>query len=213
MKNVIVGTNSNDTLVGTNQSDRLIGKAGNDTLTAGHGRDTLVGGNGNDRLFGGDLNDTGVDTLLGGGGRDMIFAEGSQGDIVVGGLGNDTLYSGIGDDVFVFAAGDGRDSIADFGVGQTTGGGSNEGSPIPTYFEGNDIFVIDKEGFDSFADIEELIRNRITENGRESVINLGDGDRLILTNTGLPTDLPGGFVGENLTADNFFFGSVEDYFA
>ncbi|MDZ4185613.1 MAG: cadherin-like domain-containing protein [Desulfuromonadales bacterium] len=58
---------------------------------------TLLGGEGNDTLYG--LG--GNDTLRGLAGN----------DILVGGRGNDTLYGGAGDDLFLFARGDGHDTI------------------------------------------------------------------------------------------------------
>jgi predicted extracellular nuclease len=98
--NLINGTNQADNLVGTNGDDIINGGNGNDVLEGGAGNDTLNGGNGNDTLLGG----TGNDVLNGGNGEDVL----------VGGLGNDTLTGGNGTDRFVFAAGDGTDTITDF---------------------------------------------------------------------------------------------------
>jgi Ca2+-binding RTX toxin-like protein len=81
-------------LNGGNGNDSLIGNAGNDTLIGGNGTDFLVGSAGNDLLNGGN----GSDTLR-------------------GGLGNDTLIGGLGPDVFVFASGEGTDTITDFSLG------------------------------------------------------------------------------------------------
>jgi hypothetical protein len=84
---VAVGTVQN----GGNGNDTLIGNAGNDILIGGNGTDLLLGNAGDDLLYG----DNGADTLK-------------------GGLGNDTLTGGNGGDVFVFASGDGTDTITDF---------------------------------------------------------------------------------------------------
>ncbi|QLE59832.1 putative Ig domain-containing protein [Nostoc sp. TCL26-01] len=91
--NLIEGTLGADVLVGTEQNDRINGKTGNDILWGRAGNDTLLGGNGNDILWGG----TGDDTLL-------------------GGNGNDILWGGAGSNLFVLAAREGTDMIADFNL-------------------------------------------------------------------------------------------------
>src|ERR687886_468781 len=102
---VAVGTVQNggqgpDTLTGNDGNDILIGDTGEDTLIGNAGDDTLIGGNGTDLLLG----NAGDDLLYGGNGTDTLR----------GGLGNDTLTGGNGDDVFVFASGEGTDTITDF---------------------------------------------------------------------------------------------------
>jgi Ca2+-binding RTX toxin-like protein len=97
---VQTGGNGNDTLTGNAGNDYLDGSNGNDKLYGGAGNDTLLGGNGDDLLVG----DAGNDSLNGGFGNDTLR----------GGLGNDTLTGGSGNDVFVFAAGEGTDTITDF---------------------------------------------------------------------------------------------------
>ncbi|MDX2484270.1 MAG: Hint domain-containing protein [Pseudodonghicola sp.] len=74
----------------------IIGTADADDLTGGLGPDTIHG-------------KAGDDTIIGGGGDDSIS----------GGSGNDTLSGGSGNDIFEFNAGDGDDTITDFGVGST----------------------------------------------------------------------------------------------
>ena len=77
---------------------------------------------------------TGDDTLNGGGGDDKL--EGGKGDDTLdGGEGADTLRGGLGDDTFVFRAGDGQDTIGDFGVGDTI----RIDSAVPGGFAGLDI--------------------------------------------------------------------------
>ena len=123
---------------GTNNSDTLMGGVGNDTIYYGRGDDSVSGGDGNDliddvdahrhagrnTLDGGAGNDTiyggnGANTILGGAGRDSLLAEDGR-DYVDGGSGNDTISGGLGNDVFRYAAGDGNDTITDFGVDDTT---------------------------------------------------------------------------------------------
>jgi hypothetical protein len=104
-----VGTVQN----GGNGNDTLTGNAGNDSLNGGNGEDTLIGNAGNDTLMGGN----GTDLLLGNAGDDLLYGDNGS-DTLRGGLGNDTLTGGNGGDVFVFASGDGTDTITDFSVGQ-----------------------------------------------------------------------------------------------
>src|SRR4028118_282065 len=102
---VAVGTVQN----GGNGPDTLTGNAGNDILIGGNGPDALIGNAGNDTLIGGN----GTDLLLGNAGDDLLYG-GNGADTLEGGLGNDTLTGGNGGDVFVFASGEGTDTITDF---------------------------------------------------------------------------------------------------
>lgn len=90
---------------GATSMDVHPGAPGNDTLSGGDGNDTVDGGFGDDVLDGG----AGADKLLGGAGN----------DILTGGTGDDTITGGDGDDTFVYAPGDGNDTITDFNFGNT----------------------------------------------------------------------------------------------
>lgn len=160
---------------------------------------TLDGTDRRDTLSG--TND--ADILRGFGGRDLLIGRGGD-DLLIGGIGNDRSDGGSGNDTFVFSDGDGRDLIGNFGVGQSIGGGSNEGTSVRGVFQGFDVIVIQKAGFDSFEDIAPLIRDRFTANGRRTIIDFGDGDRIIFYNTG-PNTLPLGFTGPELNPANFVF--------
>ena len=88
---------------------------GNDIVFAEEGDDTIYGGEGDDWLVGGE----GADTIEGGADADDI--EGGEGaDTITGGTGDDTLTGGAGADTFVFASGDGNDTITDFENGTDT---------------------------------------------------------------------------------------------
>lgn len=85
------------------------GGSGDNTKTLGVGNDRASGGAGNDKLSGGagsDIirGDAGTDTLNGNGGNDRL----------AGGSGTDKLTGGTGRDVFIYADGDGADTIVDF---------------------------------------------------------------------------------------------------
>ncbi|SMB32247.1 Hemolysin-type calcium binding domain protein (fragment) [Sterolibacterium denitrificans] len=84
---------SNDSYTFSKQADRVYGNAGNDALYGGAGDDFLDGGTGSDSLYGGSGNDT-----------------------LNGGAGNDYLAGEAGDDTYLFARGDGQDTIVDSGV-------------------------------------------------------------------------------------------------
>ncbi len=139
------GTNETDERVGGDRRDVLVGFGGDDTLAGGLGKDILYGGDGNDILRGDinkrrEQNNVGDDDILyggagndrmgGKGGNDILWGEagndlmwGDDGDdIIRGGLGRDTLTGdnksgGSGSDVFIFAVGEGGDTITDFEVG------------------------------------------------------------------------------------------------
>ena len=86
----------------------IYGTLSNDTLTGTTAADSIDGLLGNDALLG----LAGDDWLRGSGGNDTL----------TGGAGNDALEGGSGDDTYLFAAGDGQDTITgDYLSGDTTG--------------------------------------------------------------------------------------------
>lgn len=94
----LYGVTSADTIVGGGGNDLIDGAAGGDSISGGAGNDTLWGEDGNDTLDGG----SGNDTLSGGLGNDRL----------IGGRGNDFFSGGEGADAYIFAAGDGRDTLS-----------------------------------------------------------------------------------------------------
>lgn len=111
----IYGYETDDVIVGSVDNDWLVGRGGNDTLSGGGGADSLSGDDGNDTLAG----DAGNDSLSGGAGDDELNG-GADNDRLAGGGGNDRLQGGAGDDylsgdtgndTYVFARGDGSDTI------------------------------------------------------------------------------------------------------
>ena len=89
----LIGSSHDDTLAGDLSNNTLMGRGGDDTLYGGPdgGDDRMYGENGNDRIYGGTGNDT-----------------------IYGGAGDDALSGGADDDTFVFAPGNGDDTITDF---------------------------------------------------------------------------------------------------
>jgi len=108
---LIRGLGGSDTLDGLDGNDTLEGGDGDDLLRGGAGSDTLDGGNGNDNLSAGSPGETVANVLMGGAGADRL--EGSSGnDTFQGGSGNDSIYDSYGgQNVYLFARGDGQDTI------------------------------------------------------------------------------------------------------
>jgi Ca2+-binding RTX toxin-like protein len=121
--NIVVGGDGRQSLYGGNASDRvyagegddgLSGNGGDDLLMAGGGNDQVYAGPGGDVLFGGEGNDA----LDGGEGDDLLLG-GEGNDTLNGGAGTNTLIGGAGDDLlqgggrytYVFARGDGHDTL------------------------------------------------------------------------------------------------------
>lgn len=107
-------TTGDDGLYGTSLGETLDGLAGNDDIAGYGGDDVIVGGTGNDTLSGG----SGNDIVEGGEGNDGLDG-GTGNDVLTGGRGNDSLNGGEGNDVYVFALGDGQDTINNYDAGQS----------------------------------------------------------------------------------------------
>ncbi|MBQ4855820.1 calcium-binding protein [Rhodanobacter sp. B2A1Ga4] len=117
----IYGYETDDVIVGSADNDWLVGRGGNDTISGGAGADSLSGDDGNDTLSGDDGNDSlsggaGNDVLYGGTGDDRL-AGGDGNDRLTGGTGSDYLTGDAGNDTYVFARGDGRDTIYNYDAG------------------------------------------------------------------------------------------------
>jgi hypothetical protein len=129
------------------------GGSSNDILTGTAGNDSIDGGNGNDILFG----YAGNDTLIGGNGTDFLL--GSAGDdLLDGGNGSDTLRGGLGEDIFVFAAGEGIDTITDFSLGTDKIGLTGGLTFGDLSFWGNEILI----GSDVLAVLTGVNTNTLT---------------------------------------------------
>jgi hypothetical protein len=157
---VLFGTSEDDLLNGSNREnlifsfggdDTINGNGGSDKVFAGTGNDWVDGGQGNDYLFG----DKGNDALIGGAGNDKL--EGGRGnDLLFGGAGYDELDGGAGNDKFMIRAGSGVDVIKKL--------------------EAGDRVDLRSFGFASAADVVAGFQ----QVGKNAVLDLGNGDRLIL---------------------------------
>ena len=175
----LFGDSGDDTIEGGEGADVILGGSGADTLTGGAGADIVRGGSGDDTITGGD----GADILLGDSGADTIDG-GAGDDIIYGGTGDDTLTGGSGDDTFVFAPGDGSDTITDFDTDDDT---------INLSAFGDDI---------SFDDLTITA----TSDGTGSIITVpgedGQDNGITITLQGVTT--------ANVTADIFEFDDAPD---
>jgi Ca2+-binding RTX toxin-like protein len=148
----VYGNQGDDLVFGGQDDDLAFGGQDDDEVYGNRGEDQVYGNMGSDDIFGGQENDD----LFGGQDDDLIY--GNLGDDrIYGNLGNDTLFGGEGDDDFAFLGGDGQDTVADFGDGDT----------ISLAADINDT------GVQSFADLT------ITENETgDAVIDLGGDNSL-----------------------------------
>lgn len=121
-------------------------------ITGDSTNDTLVGDAGPNAIYGMD----GDDTLIGTGGSDHLFG-GSGNDTISGGLAADTLTGGSGNDTFVFASGDGNDTITDFEAGD----------------------VLDLRRVSSAESAADILA-AATQVEADTVLDLGDGDSITL---------------------------------
>lgn len=117
---IVFGTNGGDDMDGYTSATGLLlyGEGGNDVLAGTDVADGLVGGKGADTISG----DAGADDLLGQAGGDVVKG-GDDADWISGGKGDDTLSGNAGSDLFIFALGDGFDTIKDF---DAKGGGQEQ---------------------------------------------------------------------------------------
>ena len=161
VENLYLNVVSAATLTGNDLANSLRGNAGDDLLTGGLGNDTLNGGAGNDVLQGGAGNDTVTDTvgnnLLDGGLGNDALTDGDGDSWLAGGAGNDTLNLGRGADVVAFNRGDGADTLL-FGAEAAANDALSLGHGI------------------QYADL------RLRKSGNNLIVDLGQGDSLMLQN-------------------------------
>jgi Ca2+-binding RTX toxin-like protein len=169
---------SDDTVDGGAGDDLIYTGAGDDTIDGGTGADTIYtgagddtdvdGGIGNDSIYGEDGDDSinggdNDDMLDGGAGADALIG-GDDADILIGGAGDDVLTGNTTGpaaadndmDTFVFAVGDGNDTITDFE-------------------DGTDMVDLSDLGI---ASLDELV---LEDDGTDFIIHTTDVDSITLT--------------------------------
>lgn len=100
--NIIRGNGGNDIITGGDNLNFIYGGDGDDTITGGNGTNIIRGENGNDIIHDGSGDSyldggEGDDTIYGGDGSDELHGENGD-DIIAGNAGNDTLYADAGND-------------------------------------------------------------------------------------------------------------------
>ncbi len=189
------GGDGNDRLFGEAGDDQILDAAGNNVINGGDGNDLIYTGTGNDNINGGLGDDSiqakdGNDTLQGGEGHDLVegwfgndvLRGGAGRDVLVGGGDNDMMYGGVGADRFVFGDFHGDDVIWDFKTGLV------DGEYEMLIIQGN----INGTGVGGNV---QTILDRATQVGSDTMIDLGDGNSLLLKNV----------LKANLKADHFWF--------
>jgi Ca2+-binding RTX toxin-like protein len=173
------GEAGDDYIIGGAGFDDINGNMGNDTISGGPGDDYSVGGKDNDLLFGDNGNDivwgnlgndtcdggNGDDQVRGGQGDDLVFG-GPGNDFVSGDRGNDTIIGGTGADIFHTFSGAGIDKVLDFNLA--------EGDRV--MLDPGTTFTLRQEGADT-------------------IIEMGNGDQMILVGVQMSTLTPGWIFG------------------
>jgi serralysin len=176
--NYLRGEDGNDSISGGSGFDDINGNAGNDTAHGNAGDDWVVGGKDNDVLYGDAGNDIvygnlGDDTISGGDGNDWVrggqgndsVSGGAGNDLLYGDRGNDTISGGAGADTFRSFSGAGIDRVIDFSLAE---GDHVQLDPGTAY--------------------------TVSQVGADTVIDMGNGDQMILVGVTL-SSLPSGWIG------------------
>ncbi|OBX87874.1 hypothetical protein A7456_07465 [Moraxella nonliquefaciens] len=108
-KELLKGTDNNDTIIGFGSDDVIHAGAGDDIIEGRGGNDIIHAGDGNNRINAGAGDDiihllSGNNHAYGGDGDDILYS----------GIGNDKLEGGIGSDVYVLGKNFGKDEIINF---------------------------------------------------------------------------------------------------
>ncbi|NVO28045.1 hypothetical protein HJ526_11480 [Donghicola sp. C2-DW-16] len=180
-----VGYTDADGDVITNDADTINGNGGNDTISAGGGDDVVNGGANNDVIDGGAGDDT-----------------------IDGGSGADALTGGDGDDTFVYVAGQGADTITDFGndTGTADDGDATNNDFIDLTNFYNDTVVAAVNGSDSNADNDfkhalEMLKADQADGTLDGIIN-GVNYSAYISGINLKLELSGAAVASSeLTAE------------
>jgi len=194
----IDGGAGNDTITGWSGGDVLRGGDGNDVIHGGAGFDDINGNKGDDTIDGGG---SGGDWLVGGQGNDLITGQGDF-SILYGNLGNDTIHGGSGNE---WLRGGQGDDVLNGGAGNDWISG-DRGADTETGGAGADTFNgFAGIGMDRVTDFNAAEGDRIqldpgthytvSQVGADTVVDLGNGDELLLANVQLSTLPPGWIFG------------------
>ena len=175
--NIVNALGGNDRVTTGNGNDTVDGGSGNDTINTKAGNDIVTGGEGDDIVYSG----SGDDTVEGGSGDDTIYAS-SGDDTLKGGTGTDMLYGGAGHDVYMYAKGDGSDTINDeSGTDRIIFAEGIVKENLIAQARGNDLIIAIKEDGVAFNALSDkiTIKNYLTS-GKIEKLELSDGSALSL---------------------------------
>jgi Ca2+-binding RTX toxin-like protein len=187
----------NDTITGSTGQDYLRGDEGDDSISGGAGFDDSNGNMGNDTIHG----NGGDDWSVGGKDSDLLFGDDGN-DVVWGNLGNDTCDGGNGDDQC--RGGQGDDSVSG-GAGNDFISG-DRGNDTETGGAGADNFhTFSGAGIDRVLDFHLSEGDRVmldpgtvfsvNQVGSDTVVDMGNGDQMILVGVQMSTLTPGWIFG------------------
>lgn len=172
------------------------GGDGNDSLAGGAGFDNFNGNKGDDTLDGGS---GGGDWLVGGQGNDSIVSHASN-DILYGNLGNDTLTGGSGDEIIRGGQGDdslsggaGNDWISGDRGNDTMSGGPGADTFHTFLGAGTDVVTDFNASEGDRVQVDAGTNYTLSQQGADVVIDMGNGDELILRNVQL-SSLPANWI-------------------
>ena len=175
--------------------DTFMGGAGDDVFNGGDGLDTLSFANSTHGVtadiadgahaFSGEGNDTlnGFEGLTGSAFADTLGGN-SAANRLIGGIGNDTLMGGAGADTFVFAQGDGDDTISDFSIAEDV------------------IDVSGPTGYDSYSSL--------TQVGADTRVTFAAGDSILLKNVTAASLTAANFATLQPDSPRYFAGTSGD---
>lgn len=146
------------------------------------------------------------DLIAGNSGNDTILG-GRGDDTITGGTGDDSITGGRGDDLFIYAAGDGADTITDFNTGNT--GVINDGDQsnndmvdLSGFYNDSSRNDVEALGIDSFRNNLDMLRADMVDGTLDGIIN-GTDYSTIIGEIDLALQTDGTAVtGGNLTFDN-----------
>jgi len=207
-------TPAGQTLSASQSSPTLTGGAGSDTLTGWSGDASMSGGDGNDSVQGGagwdyvngnkgddviDGGSGGNDWLVGGQGNDQITAHASD-NILYGNLGNDTLQGGTGNDLIrggqgddVLTGGAGNDWMSGDRGSDTLTGGTGADTFHSSVGAGLDVVTDFNSAEGDRVQLDAGAHYTLSQSGSDTIIDMGNGDEMILKNVTLST-LPSGWI-------------------
>ena len=207
------GNVGDDFVHGGEGRDTLHGGQGHDVVRGGQGDDIALGDLGYDTLFG----DLGADVLQGGAGDDVVWGGGGlvpgadAGDWIDGGEGSDFVHGNQGDDTVlgglgadVVHGGQGADRL-EGGDGADTLSG-DQGDDVLIGGAGADRFLVFAGGgVDRILDfdvqegdrlhLDAGLSYRLRQDGADTIVDLGGGQRVVLADVRLETLGDGWIVG------------------